>query len=227
AEAPKEVKHAYSFFPPLRLAQKLGKVGLILFDIFITSPIAHASQTTQKTLWSLRGKPLFTKNKILQHNGEPVRVKNISKSLFAPLNVSLNDLPWYEKFAFHAKYTRPNWYKRYHSYAISHYFHWAILMIFMTAIGFGFYNNFVEKPKNSAPALAAAPPRVLSFQGRLTDANNNPITSATNLRFAIYNDLTATGSALQWQEVDSVTPDANGVFSVLLGNGTTIPQSLF
>src|SRR5258707_2844568 len=61
----------------------------------------------------------------------------------------------------------------------------------------------------------------------MTDSSNNPITSFTNLRFAIYNSISATGSALQWQEVDGITPDSNGVFSVLLGNSTSIPQSLF
>ncbi|HEX8931822.1 MAG TPA: site-specific integrase, partial [Patescibacteria group bacterium] len=221
-------KQSYSPFPPFRVAQKLGRAGLLVFDAVVTAPLTHVLAAGHKTVWSLRGKPLFKKDNAISRLRTNIRVENISKSLFAPLTVSLKDLPWHKKVIFHAKFTRPEWYKRYHSYAISHYFHWAILIIFTTAIGFGFYNNFVEKPKNSQPTLAAtAPPRILSFQGRLTDANNNPIVSATNLRFAIYNSISSTGSALLWEEVDRVQPDANGVFSVLLGNSTTIPQSLF
>jgi len=98
------------------------------------------------------------------------------------------------------------------------------------AISFGFYNAFFQKG-NQSPLLAAAPtapPRILSFQGRLTDNSDNPITSATPLRFAIYDDLSATGgSHLLWQEVDSVAPDQDGIFNTLLGNNAAIPPDLF
>ena len=69
--------------------------------------------------------------------------------------------------------------------------------------------------------------RNLSFQGRLTDAQGTPIDSGTNLRMTIYDSETATGAALLWQEVVHATPDSDGIFNVLLGKNTPIPQSLF
>ncbi|HYK08270.1 MAG TPA: site-specific integrase, partial [Candidatus Eisenbacteria bacterium] len=223
----------YSPFPPFRLAQKISKGIMYVFDGIFTAPLAHAFLQTHKFLWIAKGRPLFTKiqdtkNKIQKISNIQAPISNIPKALYAPLEISTRDFSWYQKIVHHARYTRPNWYKRYHSFALAHYFNWAILIIIMTALGFGFYSSFFQKPGSSQPLLAAAsPPRILSFQGRLTDSSNNPITSTTNLRFAIYNALSASGSALLWQEVDGITPDTNGVFSVLLGNSTSIPQSLF
>jgi len=77
---------------------------------------------------------------------------------------------------------------------------------------------------NQSPTLAAAlpvaPPRVLSFQGRLTDNFDNPISTSSALRFAIYTDATATdsGTIMAWQEVQSITPDQDGIFNVMLGS---------
>ncbi|MEX0621938.1 MAG: hypothetical protein WD187_03020 [Candidatus Woykebacteria bacterium] len=86
---------------------------------------------------------------------------------------------------------------------------------------------------------AASPPRILSFQGRLTDSSGDPVTSATDVVFKIYD--ARTGGTLLWtSKTWSVTPDSNGIFSVCLGgqdttddcllNGvadTAIPSTLF
>ncbi len=122
-------------------------------------------------------------------------------------------------------FKQPNWYKKYHTISFVHYLHLAILIIYASFIGILVYNGlFIDASKNQS--LAASPPKVLSFQGRLTDNNNNPITSTTNVRFQIYNNLLSTGSAaLLWQEVDQVTPDSNGFFSILLGNTGTVCSS--
>ncbi len=138
------------------------------------------------------------------------------------------------------KNNRPMWYKRYHNMAFTNYLHLAILIIYATILSMIMYRNMFDN-KNGVQASTIAPQRVLSFQGRLTDNNDNPITSTTSVRFQIYNDASASGSALLWQEVDSVTPDNNGIFSVLLGSGSNcngqpltsqttpcaIPQDLF
>ena len=86
---------------------------------------------------------------------------------------------------------------------------------------------------------AASPPRVLSFQGRLTNASDVPVTGATDVVFKIYSVRTG-GSPLWTSKTWSVTPDQNGIFSVCLGgqdtaddcllNGvadTAIPSTLF
>ncbi|MEK9207491.1 MAG: hypothetical protein AAB922_03350, partial [Patescibacteria group bacterium] len=61
----------------------------------------------------------------------------------------------------------------------------------------------------------------------MTDNSDNPITSSTPLRMAIYNNLTASGAALLWQEIVTVTPDNDGIFSIILGNNTVIPLTVF
>ncbi len=224
----------YSKFPPLRLVQKLSQVWIAGFDAVAIAPLVNLASKIQYATWKLRGQPIFekgpktfiTKN-ITAH--DLLGIKNISKQIYAPFKISTQSFSTLQKLIFNLRYTRPNWYKRYHSYAITHYFHFAVLVIFLAAVGFGIYNSFFAKPQNQ-PALAAlptAPPRILSFQGRLTDNNDNPITSNTNIRFAIYNNLTASGAALLWQEVDPVTPDVDGIFNAILGNVTSIPSTLF
>lgn len=138
-------------------------------------------------------------------------------------------LSWHKNLIHHLKYTRPEWYKRYHSYTFTHYFHLAILIVYGSAVGYILYNSlFLEPRQRTAMAGPIAPLRVLSFQGRLTDANDNPITSATDIRFAIYENETASSSALLWQEVQSaVTPDSDGIFSLLLGTKNGIQGGLF
>ncbi len=223
---PLTLNAGYSPFPPLRLAQKISKGFNYGLDVAIIAPLAKLVLQGTKVLWTLQGKPLFVAAKKSLRLASPV--KNISKFAVQAGEVSTANFSWYQKIWHHAQNTRPNWYRRYHQLPVAHYFNWAILMIVMTIIGVGFYNSFIAKPQNSKPLLAAAQPnRILSFQGRLTDSSNNPITTSSNLRFAIYTDATSTGSAQLWQELDNVTPDANGVFSVLLGKNSSIQQSLF
>ncbi len=224
----------YSKFPPLRLFQKVSKGISLAVDSALIAPIAKGVGKAELVFWHAKGKPIFEKAKQIRlpkqiSHEDILGIKNISKEFYAPLEISTKNFTWYKKAWFNLRYYRPQWYKRYHSYAIVHYFHFAVLVIFVVGLAFGFYNGFV-KSENQSPTLAAgptAPPRVLSFQGRLTDNNDNQITAPTNLRFAIYDTLAATGSSLLWQEVDQVAPDSDGIFNVILGNTSTIPQSLF
>src|SRR5690606_7355802 len=109
-----------------------------------------------------------------------------------------------------------------------HYIHFAVLIIFAAGAGIALYRNLVADVENPLFAAPSSPPRILSFQGRLTDNFNNPITSATDIRFGIYDDITASGAALLWQEVHySTVPDQDGIFSVLLGTQNAIPDEVF
>ena len=227
----------YSKFPPIRLFQKISKIGIYTFDQFLTFPFIRATEKISYLTWLAKGKPVFMKIKsskakifqskapVIAHN--PLRITNVKKEFYAPLEVSTAYFPKYKKIWFNLRYRRPKWYAAYHSYPITHYFHFAILIIFMAVIGFGFYQSFFQKPQTGTPALAAIPQspiRILSFQGRLTDNQDNPISTSSALRFAIYNaQAPASGSALLWQEVDSVSPDQDGIFSVLLGNAGMCP----
>jgi len=63
----------------------------------------------------------------------------------------------------------------------------------------------------AAPA-PAAPPETITFQGRLTDADVQPVTGSVNLTFKLYN-----GGGAVWTETRSVTVTGGG-YSVLLGD---------
>ncbi|MBI5044694.1 MAG: site-specific integrase [Candidatus Levybacteria bacterium] len=164
-----------------------------------------------------------------QTSNAKYQILNTKYSPLHPSHPSFSSLPFHLRALGHARHTRPNWYKKYHSYSVVHYFHFAALIIMMSALGFGLYRSFIENPQKEQ-ALAApptAPPRLLSFQGRLTDSNDNPITTAKDLRFTVYNDASATGAALLWQETQQLTPDQDGIFSILLGSSTAIPSTVF
>ena len=85
-------------------------------------------------------------------------------------------------------------------------------------------------PKQNEAVLSAqdtAPPRTLSFQGKLLDNNNSPITAETPLRFALYNSPTASGAAMLWQETQAIKPDQNGQFTATLGSKARLGQEIF
>ncbi|MHC4600978.1 MAG: hypothetical protein ACYS47_18455, partial [Planctomycetota bacterium] len=75
----------------------------------------------------------------------------------------------------------------------------------------------------AASVLAQAPiPREISFQGKLTDTGGNPITSAVDLRFTLWN--ASTGGSSLWTEMQAgITPDGNGLYNVMLGAVTPFP----
>jgi hypothetical protein len=67
-----------------------------------------------------------------------------------------------------------------------------------------------------APPLAqAAVPRYINYQGRLTDAEDNPVTGDINITVRIY-DVESGGTAL-WTETQATTV-TRGIFNILLGN---------
>ncbi|MBI4396605.1 MAG: hypothetical protein HY548_05890 [Elusimicrobia bacterium] len=64
-------------------------------------------------------------------------------------------------------------------------------------------------------ALAAVP-KLISFQGRLTDTAGNPIATAQSVGLKIYDQ--ETDGTLVFTETQTVTPDANGLYSLLIGS---------
>jgi len=167
----------------------------------------------------------------LRIGSKPETVHNFTKALYAPLKISKKHLPWRQKLIHTLRYTRPRWYSKYHSYAFAHYLHIGILILATVIAGEALYQTWIGQPsKNSQAVLSAmdtAPPRTLSFQGRLLDNTNSPITAETPLRFGLYNSQTASGAALLWQEVQNIKPDQNGYFTATLGNNVRMSQSLF
>jgi site-specific recombinase XerD len=156
------------------------------------------------------------------------KFRSIPKSVYAPMKISSRSLPLSKKMIFHLRYTRPNWYKRYHSYSFVHYIHFGIVLIVAVILGARIYQPF-STPYGQTAVLASnvGPNRQISFQGNLQDATGTPITRESPLRFAIYKSETASGSALLWQETQTVNPDGAGNFSTSLGKANPIKQEIF
>lgn len=164
-------------------------------------------------------------------NKEPLSfysVDPLKKEFYAPHKISTSSLPFIKKLWHHIRFTRPLWYKMYHKHRLVHYVHFALLMIFASGAGFLLFHTFSKNTGAETKVLAAQDiSRVLSYQGRLTDDFGRPITSNENIRFSIYRNKTASGSALLWQEVHNATPQEDGTFNVILGSKETMSNSLF
>ena len=224
-------KEDYSSFPPGRLAQKSLRGVNFLFDNLLVLPLSHMIEATKYLLWKSNGEKIFEKNLTLTSPriAQPDEISNIRKEFYAPLSASSQYLPLYKRAWYYIRYVRPNWYKRYHSYAFIHYFHFAVLTMVSCVIGLTIYNRlFMTNPQVENTVLGtttSASPRILSFQGRLTDSSQTPITKEANVLFSLYENADSLASA--WQETDNVKPDANGFFSIYLGKNNPIPDTLF
>ncbi|MBI4079137.1 MAG: site-specific integrase [Candidatus Levybacteria bacterium] len=216
--------------PPVRLVQKAVQAADSVFEWLIVAPAARVVDQAIYALWYLKGKPIATTPKsTLRPPLYDFTIGNIKKSLYAPHAISIKDAPLHKKLFFHIHQSRPKWYKKYHEYAVVHYFHFAILIISMAIIGVSLGKILFPTPKQVVMANAepVSPPRVLSFQGRLTDPSDNPITQTKSIRFRLYNSQTASGSAMLWEEMQDIKPDLNGIFAVQLGKKTAIDQAVF
>jgi hypothetical protein len=70
-----------------------------------------------------------------------------------------------------------------------------------------------------------AVPKLLNYQGYVTDSSGVPINNDLDMTFAIY-DQESGGTSL-WSETQTDITVENGVFSVLLGSGTSLPVNVF
>jgi len=69
-------------------------------------------------------------------------------------------------------------------------------------------------------------PGLLSYQGVLKDSEGDPVSTVTTIVMTIYDDATASDPAnIKWQETHLVTPDENGLFTAILGQGV-VPIAL-
>jgi hypothetical protein len=74
-----------------------------------------------------------------------------------------------------------------------------------------------------AAGAEAAVPRLINFQGKLSDSGGGAVTSPVSMVYKIY--TAASGGAPVWTETQTVTPDASGVYSVMLGTATPLDIS--
>ncbi len=82
---------------------------------------------------------------------------------------------------------------------------------------------FAQQSSLATPTV----PNLVNFAGTLVDASGHPITAPTGLTFSLYKDQQG-GSPL-WLETQTVQPDHNGHYSVMLGSAraTGLPADIF
>jgi hypothetical protein len=68
--------------------------------------------------------------------------------------------------------------------------------------------------------MDASVPRLINYQGRLTDVSGQPLNGSYNVTFRIYDAQTA--GSLLWQETHSGLVVQKGIFSVLLGSAASL-----
>ncbi|MCK4548077.1 MAG: right-handed parallel beta-helix repeat-containing protein [Candidatus Eisenbacteria sp.] len=73
---------------------------------------------------------------------------------------------------------------------------------------------------------AAEVPRLINYQGILTDTGGQPVDGDHKITFAIYPDSAAGATAL-WTEEHDPVPVNEGLFNVILGGIEAIPDSVF
>ncbi len=110
------------------------------------------------------------------------------------------------------------------------YLNFALLLLFFIGISYFGYQQFIKQAPTpfAYPSSPTRPTRQLSFQGRLTDTAQNPVTTSTNMAFRLYDN--STGGTLLWDSSTcSVTPDQDGIFNVGLGSdcGSEITEDVF
>jgi hypothetical protein len=99
------------------------------------------------------------------------------------------------------------------------YFNLSVLVFFLFGLGFFAFRQFKQAdPTLAYPTTLTRPDRMLSFQGRLTNTADTPVVGATNMRFRLYDDISA-GNLLWDSNVCSIDPDQDGIFSTNLGAG--------
>ncbi|UCE18779.1 MAG: hypothetical protein JSV84_00015 [Gemmatimonadota bacterium] len=77
----------------------------------------------------------------------------------------------------------------------------------------------------AAVTVYGAVPQFMNFQGVLLDDEGEPVTIAVEIVFTIW-DAEVEGNSL-WTETRSVTPDANGIYNILLGAFEPITDDIF
>lgn len=235
-------KNQYSRFPPLRLLQKLGKTSNAALTLLIILPLVKFVAELQYFFWKKTGGSVFAPvESIVEARPttsrfdhfitaqEQADFKNIPKSFYAPYKLSTEHFSLIQKIIHFVRHKRPLWYKKYHSYRFAHYFHFGIILVYASMLGFVLYQTLSEhsnKEQAVVAGLKTETPRLLAFEGSINDATDTPITKPVTLRFSLYNDSTSSGSSLLWQETQQIDPDHQGAFSTVLGYNSPLSQEL-
>jgi hypothetical protein len=75
-------------------------------------------------------------------------------------------------------------------------------------------------------SAAAGVPRQVNYQGILTDSGGTPLSGAHTLTFTLYPDSVLSTPVL-WTEYHANVGVVDGLFNVILGSQSEIPDSVF
>ena len=86
---------------------------------------------------------------------------------------------------------------------------------------------FVNAQQTIPVTASTAVPRLINFNGTLTDVNRQPLSGIVGVTFSLYRYQQ--GGAPLWLETQNVRPDMTGRYSVLLGSTGSqgVPASIF
>lgn len=215
---------SYSRIPPVRLIQKMYEPYAAFENTVANTLSQQIVKTRLKKILTSSGR----KNEKIDQIIRGLAGKNIKKEFYAPYSISTSSYPLHKKILFHARHTRPEWYKKYHTYPFVHYVHFGVLLLVSTLCALFLYHKALGPASADSYKAQTASSRTFIFKGKLKDKDGNVITTATDVRLSLYDSPTASGSALTWQEVQQgIKPDDQGNITIAIGNKTPIPDSLF
>lgn len=207
----------YSSFPPFRLFQR------------ILSPYVVLEEKAAEFVKGKIGNKNSNQKKLITHSPVPHQAilvpQNIKKGFYSRLSTKKPN-SFLGSISHTLKHWRPNWYHSYHAYPITHYFHFAVLILLVSIAGVIVYNKIY--PRTNSPIYAAEPSRLIPFQGRILDSQGRNVQESQKIRFAIYTDPLKDQNTLLWQETqDNVKVKEDGTFYTLIGTQAEIPEHIF
>ena len=76
-----------------------------------------------------------------------------------------------------------------------------------------------------ASVTIAEVPQLINYQGRLTDSGGEPLNTTVSMTFTVYDAVV--GGNVKWIEAQGSVIVTDGLFSVLLGSISPIPDTVF
>lgn len=220
--------NAYSRIPPVRLAQRtINGINLVIDEAIIDNLISIFDKS-RAFIFGNKSQSVFTLGiSKIPRIQDPLPIANLSKSFYDPLNISSNFLPFHKKIIHILRFRRPNWYLRYHTYPVAHYFHFGLLIIAAILFGLGTYQHIWGFNSVNVLGTSTFSPRTISIKQKLLDQYGTPITSARNIKFAIHDDEDPGISTRLWEESKDIIPNSEGFFTTSLGENNPIPPEIF
>ena len=100
----------------------------------------------------------------------------------------------------------------------------ALIVINVLLLGTVFMLLGIEAAR-ARTTVTQSVPHLISYQGALSDGNGNPINGNKNITVKVYS--TASGGTAIWTEAHNNLAVADGIFTVLLGSNSPLPDTLF